>query len=496
MNFPAILSSKQMNYQDSLTIKSLGVPGSHLMELAANAVRLNFQDDLSPSDKIAVICGTGNNGGDGFAVARQLYIQGYNVECFQSGQPKTRDSLFHKKIMQRSGLQSNPIEYFVPDKFQWVIDALVGTGLKRAIRKDLHTAINNINRVPNVISIDIPSGICSDSGNGWNCHVNASRTITFQFAQRGHYLTQGIRATGKLKIIDIGIAPVTNDNFHWYRRAPKTPVAPKGLNDQYSHKGLQGKVVVAGAAPGTVGAGLFCAQAAKNVGSGLVSILAPVESIPILQSKAPDIMSFSFSKTFDADTLIVGPGCSQASHIQQQLKQLIKDHRKSLVIDAEGLRMFKNWTELEDFLQPNSDLRECILTPHPGELKALVKLYQDSKSGSSEDMLQALKGKGITLLAKDAYTVVYGFNSHPVVLGEPNAQLARGGSGDILAGIIGSFLAKGLTANEAIYLAFDWLSHCARPCSLRKVQSELYNCNPTSTLLNSLNKLRLELSIT
>ena len=88
MNYPEVLSSEQMNHQDRLTIESLGVPGTHLMELAANAVRMNFQANVNPSDQIAVICGTGNNGGDGFAIARQLHIQGFKVECFQTGQPK------------------------------------------------------------------------------------------------------------------------------------------------------------------------------------------------------------------------------------------------------------------------------------------------------------------------------------------------------------------------------------------------------------------------
>ena len=495
MNYPEVLSSEQMNHQDRLTIESLGVPGTHLIELAANAVRMNFQANVNPSDQIAVICGTGNNGGDGFAIARQLHIQGFNVECFQTGQPKTHDAQHHMKIMHSSGLNSNYVDNFVPDKFQWVIDALLGTGLKQGIRDNLKTVIKKINAISNIISVDIPSGICSDTGNGWDCHVTANRTITFQFAKRGHYLGQGIRATGELEIVDIGISPITNKNFYWCRRAPRKPAPPPRLNDQYSHKGSQGKIVVAGAALGTIGAGLFCAQAAKNVGSGLVSILAPENSIPILQSKSPDIMSFSFDKTFDAETLIVGPGCSQDPLIQEQLKQLIKNHKDSLIVDAEGLRIFKDWNELEESLQPNSNLRQCILTPHPGELKALINLYQHSNTGSFEEMLQALKLKGVTLLAKDAYSVVYGCNHNPIVLGKPNAQLARGGSGDVLAGIIGSFLAKGLTANEAIYLAFDWLNHASQAENLRSIQAELDQCNPTQLLLNSLNNLRLELSM-
>ena len=495
MKYPPILSAKQMNYQDHSTIDSLGVPGSHLMELAANAVRMNFQPLVKPSDRIAVICGTGNNGGDGFAIARQLHIQGFKVECFQAGLPKSLDAQNHMKIMQKSGLNSNCVGKFIPDQFQWVIDALLGTGLRQGVSENLKTVIEKINAVSNVISVDIPSGICSDTGNGWDCHVIADKTITFQFAKRGHYLGQGIRATGELEITDIGITPVVNESQYWSRRAPRKPIAPPRLNDQYSHKGIQGKVVVAGAAQGTIGAGLFCAQAAKNVGSGLVSILAPESSIPLLQSQAPEIMSFSFDRTFNSDVLIVGPGCSQDPLIQRQLKQLLKCHNHSLIVDAEGLRMFRDWSELEESLQPNSQNRQCILTPHPGELKALLNLYQHANTGSFEEMLDALKMQGITLLAKDAYSVVYGCDRDPVVIGQPNAQLARGGSGDILAGIIGSFLAKGLSPNEAIYLAFDWLNHASQPENLRSSQVELKQCNPNQLLLNSLNSLRLELSM-
>ena len=496
MNYPAVLSSKQMFTQDKLTIDSMGVPGPHLMELAANAVRMSFQSSIEPLDKIAVICGTGNNGGDGFAVARQLKIQGFNVECFHSGQPKTSDALYHQRIMQVAGLQSNSVEHFDPIKFQWVIDALLGTGLKQVIRKNLRSVVQRINKVGNIIAIDIPSGICSDSGNGWNCHVTADKTITFQFAKRGHYLSQGIRATGELQIADIGIAPVDAEDSYWCRRTPKKPTAPLKLTDHYSHKGVQGKVAVAGAAPGTIGAGLFCAQAAQNVGSGLVSILAPKNSIPVLQAKAPEIMSFGFDRNFDADTLVVGPGCSRDSLIQKQLKQLIKQHRKSVIIDAEGLRMFQDWHELIDILQPHPDPRQCILTPHPGELKALLKLFQDSNSGNFEDMTQELNQIGITLLAKDAYTILYSPDCEPLVLGKPNVQLARGGSGDILAGVIASFLAKDLKTIDAICLAFDWINYAAKPANLINAQSELTEGSPVSLLLTSLNRLRLELTKT
>ena len=221
----------------------------------------------------------------------------------------------------------------------------MGTGLKQAIRENLETVINKINTIANIISIDIPSGICSDTGNGWHCHVIADRTVTFQFAKRGHYLAQGIRATGELEIADIGITPIVDKNSCWYRRAPKIPTAPPRLNDQYSHKGLQGKVVVL-EPHGDNWSWLFC-QTARNVGSGLVSILAP-ELGTYSTIKAPDIMSFSFNRKFDAETLIVGPGCSQDSHIQKQLKQLIKNHTNSLILDAEGLRMFNDWIELKN----------------------------------------------------------------------------------------------------------------------------------------------------
>ena len=149
MNYPAVLSSKQMLTQDLLTIQSMGVPSPYLMELAANAVRVGFQSCVQPLDKIAVICGTGNNGGDGFAVARQLKIQGFDVECFHIGQPKTPDALHHQKIMQGAGLQSNSVEHFDPNKFKWVVDALLGTGLNQAVRPNLQSVVHKINTVRN-----------------------------------------------------------------------------------------------------------------------------------------------------------------------------------------------------------------------------------------------------------------------------------------------------------------------------------------------------------
>ena len=112
--------------------------------------------------------------------------------------------------------------------------------------------------------MDIPSGICSDTGNGWDCHVIADKTITFQFAKRGHYLGQRIRATGELEITDIGITPVVNESQYWSRRAPRKPILTTRLNDQYSHKGIQGKVVVTGLREETIGAGLFLCTSSQK----------------------------------------------------------------------------------------------------------------------------------------------------------------------------------------------------------------------------------------
>lgn len=492
MIFAPVLTGIQMSLQDQYTIDKMGVPAAWLMECAATAVRLNLQKSLDAKDRIAVICGSGNNAGDGYAVARQLYIQGYEVACFQCGEVRSEEAKLNFEIMHKAGLKSQSIVHFVPDEFDWAVDALVGTGLRQALREELKAAVEAINKVRNIISVDIPSGICSVSGYGWGCFVRATKTVTFQFAKRGHYLSDGIAASGDLVIVDIGISPFLRDKACWYRRLLAEPQAPLYLTDRTSHKGIQGRVLVAGSALGTLGAGLFCARAAQNAGSGLVSIMAPDQSRPILQSQCPEIMVKAFDAETQADVLVLGPGCSQDQTIQNQLKKLLRSFTNSVIIDAEGLRMFKDWTELIALIGTNRPNTEILLTPHPGEMRALFELYQGQLSGNLADMITTLNNYGVSILAKDAYSVLYTPAREPIVLGEPNANLARGGSGDILAGLIASFMARGHRVIEACCLAVDWLYSAASSDRLKQAHEHLTDCGPNLLLLKSIDAIRLE----
>ena len=145
MNKRVVLTGKQMSQQDRYTINDLGVPGTWLMECAASAVRLSFQNFLKNTDQIAVVCGSGNNGGDGYAVARQLHIQGYNVSCFQSDQVKSQEAQINRDIALKSGVPIKSIRCFSPDKFTWVVDALVGTGLNQPLKNDLIEVVKLVN---------------------------------------------------------------------------------------------------------------------------------------------------------------------------------------------------------------------------------------------------------------------------------------------------------------------------------------------------------------
>ena len=489
-----MLTGEQMSHQDRYTIDDLGVPGAWLMECAASAVRLSFQSFLKNTDQIAVVCGSGNNGGDGYAVARQLHIQGYNVSCFQSDQVKSQDAKMNRDIALKSGVPVKSIGCFSPDKFTWVVDALVGTGLNRPLKNDLIEVVKLVNEVKNIVSIDIPSGICSVTGQGWGCFIEASTTITFQYAKRGHYLKDGIRATGKLVIADIGIAPLDSDEQCWYRLLPSDPVAPCRLQDSSSHKGIQGRVTVVGSALGMVGAGLFCAKAAQNVGSGLVSIMAPEQSMIALQSQCPEIMVKPFGSPVIADALILGPGCSQQIQIKDELKNVLRSFKGKVVIDAEGLRIFEDWEELISIIGLNRICSDVLLTPHPGEMNALLKLYKEYGGGDLSDMLKELNEVGVAVLAKDAYSVLFFPEHQPVILGEPNANLARGGSGDVLAGIIGSFMAKGHTIYEACILAMNWFSSAASATNLILTDASFRASSPMHLILKSLSTLRLRLT--
>ncbi|MBB5021596.1 NAD(P)H-hydrate dehydratase [Desulfurispira natronophila] len=457
-----ILNAQQMAQMDRYTIHELGVPGLLLMENAGMAVVRAITERVRPHQALAILCGKGNNGGDGYVIARLLYLQGYAVTIFHAGRPSTDDSRLNYDIAQRLRIPVMPLEAFEPQCFFAVVDALFGTGLERPIEGVFASAVEAANGVALRFAVDIPSGVCGTTGRLLGTAFNAHFTVTMEYPKRGHYLYPGANLRGELLVAPIGISS--------HALPPEAPhlvdqlrgALPRRNGD--SHKGTFGHLLCVGGTVGKAGAIRLGAKAAMETGCGLVSVASNHQVVQSLQFAEPEIMSVivpcydsllpegdSASHVLEHpyDAMVIGPGGGRHSRLVQFYWEVIQGASCPVVIDADAL-----YCEDED----RNDILEAIirrsngtvLTPHPKEFERLTGTPLPELESCKLDIARewALK-LGCTLVLKGARTTVAWSNGDVYLLDCPNAALAKGGSGDVLAGIIGSLLAQGMDADRA-----------------------------------------------
>ncbi len=460
-----VLTSSEMMAVDKKTIEEIGIPGPVLMEQAGRACAEEAEALLPENQpgRIAVICGKGNNGGDGLVAARYLHNAGHEVEIFMLAHS---DSLRGDALLNRNILNSLDVPVKVRasqesvsnmdlKSFHVLVDAIFGTGLSKQVRGVYETAIEKINASGKpVVSVDIPSGLSSDTGQVMGCAVKATVTVTFGAPKVGQLVFPGADIAGDLVVADIGIPPslyssgpemtwlLTDDDMQPYL----------GLRKQDAHKGNFGHLaVIAGSVDKPGSAGLCCSAACRS-GAGLVTLGAKKEVLDRVLVGAVEFMGStiqSFTEAYglcgDKTAAVVGPGLGQDKEVAEMVMDLVENLPIPLVIDADGLNVLSGHL---DVLKKAKG--ERILTPHPGEMARLVKLSTAEVQSHRLDTARQLASEAAcTVVLKGASTIVADQQKAAFIVPTGNPGMASGGSGDVLCGVIGSFLCQGLGPVEA-----------------------------------------------
>lgn len=453
-----ITTKKEIQDIERYTVEQIGIPEMILMERAALETA-SLVERLNPDKgRVLVVAEGGNNGGDGLAAARILMERGYPVDvCYLDGLPKF-SALFHMQltILLRLGVH---IYNGVPSRdYKVILDGIFGIGLSREVEGAQKRAIEALNQMPGIkVAIDIPSGIDATTGRILGIAFKADYTITFGMKKLGMFFFDGPFYCGKVVCKNIGFAEEAVNHA-----APKVAAFDKSdlcrLPRRYvnSNKGTYGKVAVIAGSKNMSGAAFLCSKAAYTTGAGLVKIYTHESNRVILQSQLPEAVM----KTYDdyegalaciedamqwATVIVVGPGLGVDTTSERMLYELMMNAEIPLVVDADALNILSENMELM-----NTSAVRMVITPHMKEMSRLLKRpIPEILNDRFEIARQFAKKMAVTLVLKDARTIVTDGGDETIMNLGGNNGMATGGSGDVLSGIIAGMIAQGLSISEA-----------------------------------------------
>lgn len=467
----------EMATWDRQTIETIGIPGLTLMESASREAVDVLLDEYGPIDGEDISCfaGSGNNGGDAFAMARQLSDLGAKVTVYhtrpkQDYRGESRTNLRWCQKLDIPLLHINSIDLMAISTPDIIIDGLLGTGFEGELRQQALDIIRTINRLGEhafVLSVDIPSGLNGLTGQPQPEAVNADATATFQAAKLGLAMPGADSHAGTIHVRNIGIPKKITEEYpvrHHLISEEIMDRIPFPTRDM--HKGKAGHVLVVGGSEGLTGAPHLAALAALRSGAGLATVACPGDLSESIKGHRPDIMTLpldngvewtpAMARTIHQimerfDAAIVGPGLGRSSKTVEFMRAFLEKCPPNMLLDADGLYCLAQVPELMDRLPSSS-----VLTPHPGEMATLsnrstARIQQD-RLAASEEFTGLYPG---TLILKGAGTIVA--NRSIVCLSpfsEPN--LSIGGAGDVLSGVIGSLMARGIETHTAACLGVYW----------------------------------------
>lgn len=474
-----LLTAAEMRELDRRTIEEIGIPGLVLMEnagrAAADLIVRRFAA-LQPGP-VLVLAGKGNNGGDGYVIARHLINAGWRVRTVVLAPAGliTGDAAVNLEILRRMGGEA----VFAPDGeslgralsqtagTRIIVDALFGTGLGSEVRGHYARGVEWINAAGRpVVAVDIPSGVGATDGRILGCAVRADLTVTFAAAKVGHVVYPGAGLIGELAVADIGIPAVLAhaagsghllvEEANASRLLPPRPVT--------GHKGTFGHLLVVAGSAGKTGAATMAAAGGLRVGSGLVTVACPEGVQPVLAAKLTEAMTHALPgdrflghsaleelRTVweGKDALAVGPGMGQEEETFALVREVIRTSPLPLVLDADGLNAVADAPEV--LLERAAE--EVVLTPHPGEMARLIRgtvpQVEGDRVGVARDFARRF---GVVLVLKGARTVTALPDGQVRINGSGNPGMASGGMGDVLTGLIGGLLAQGGPAADAATL--------------------------------------------
>jgi len=491
-----IYNAKEMAEADRITIEDYGVPGAVLMENAGSqtvdAMEERYGDLLYDDESaVLVVCGKGNNGGDGFVIARHLYNRGtarLDLVLLGKGESLTGDAKLNHDIyrkMDGTVLEVEDWEAFSRldeeerilslDEYTVIVDAIFGTGLNSPVRGHYARVINAINECTTpVVAVDIPSGLSADTPNVPGEAILADLTVTFGAPKYPHLLPPADELTGDLAVADISIPEAALERAGGGPRVVTDELAAFLLPDdreRTGHKGDYGHVLLVGGSVGKTGAAVMGAEAAYRSGAGLVTVATPLDCLPVVAGSSlelmtepldqtpagtlsPEALARSLELAGQRDVLALGPGISSDPATAEFVRALFAAPELSavpLVIDADGLNAFEKTPEA---LYAVGREAPVIITPHPGEMARLfgigtAELLQD-RIGPVADFARE---RNLIVVLKGYRTLTVAPEGDVWVNLTGNPGMASGGSGDVLTGMVAALLAQNLEPVDAAILA-------------------------------------------
>lgn len=443
-----LVTADQMKNWDRLTMEEIGIPSLVLMERASLAVAETVME--YPQKQVLCVCGTGNNGGDGVACARILHTKGVKVHLFLTGN-RDRFSEQMQKQMEIAGKYGIPVvNNWEADTYTTIVDAMFGVGLHRPLQGIYAETAEKINRSSaRVIAVDLPSGICADSGKILGCAVKADVTVTFAAEKPGLYLYPGAGYTGEIRVADIGV--YEPDAERWKTRrfiCEDADIRRLMQRPQNGHKGTFGKVWIAAGSKGMCGAAYLCAKACLRSGAGMVKLYTEKDNWPVLQQMLPEVMISAYDQIPDeeeirrgiewADVILAGPGLGKSRGAADMLRMILKEKKKKIVLDADALNLL---AEHPEWIKELSE--QCVLTPHLGEM---ARLTGRKAAELKNDLITAAESFAeqhrVVCVLKDARTVTAVKGKATYLNLSGSDAMATAGSGDVLSGILASVLAQ------------------------------------------------------
>ena len=466
-----------MRALDRWTIEH-GTPGHVLMERAGAGAARTLRERLHrPRGPVVVVCGRGNNGGDGFVVARHLRRARVPVEVWLAARPeevrgdaarmlaawrRARGAVHalaapaHVEALARRLARAAP-----------VVDALFGTGLNAPVTGVAAAAIAAINAAgAPVLAVDIASGLSADTGAPLGAAVRATMTATFGYPKVGQLMYPGVEHTGLLAVVDIGIPPealaTVAPRIMLLESEEVGALLPPRRRD--AHKGAFGHVLVIAGSRGKTGAGLLAAQAAARSGAGLTTLAVPATLQAVLEAQVREAMTAALADTGDGaaaladgaavnalvadrEAVVCGPGLGQAAATRALVAHVVRQCAAPLVLDADGLNAVAGSALLRDRPGPT------VVTPHPGEMARLqsgdTARVQADRLGAARAFARAER---VVVVLKGARTIIASPDGATAICPTGNPGMASGGMGDVLSGVIGALLAQGLAAYDAAAL--------------------------------------------
>lgn len=460
----------EMRALDTTAVEKFGIAEALLMENAGLAAFAVLSDNVGvPNKKFTLFCGMGNNGGDGFVVARKIHSNGGAVKIFVLGDPARFSGAARQNldIVHRLGLT---VEQLVKAdaidgdlrNCDAIVDALLGTGIARDVTGLYRDVIERINRsAKKVLSIDIPSGINGDTGSIMGCAVQADYTVTFGLPKIGNMLFPGFAACGRQYVTHISFPPemVAGEALK-IQISPRIPVPPR---NKTGHKGSFGQVLFIAGAAGYFGAPYFAAMSFLKAGGGYARLAAPAAMTPFIASKGSEIVflpqkettsgSISFENKHallalaeKMDLVVLGPGLSLETETQQLARELAAEITRPLIVDGDAISAV-----CKDLNVIRRREGATIITPHPGEMSRITKKTTREIERHRIDVLQqTARDLNAVIVLKGAHSLIGGPDERVFINLSGNSGMATAGSGDVLTGAIAAMFGLGLPVTDAV----------------------------------------------